>query len=1778
MSEQNSNINANQATVGLNTDSTANQLSPGSLTYALNAGIENFDGNIVTYQNETSNIKCITFPEGYTVIGTKNLIEINKIIFFLTDGKGNSQIGYAIEGSCQYIVAIDDTVQGSDKLNFNLNYPILKVVSKTTNCSTQIYWTDGLNPRRYLDLEFILCPSCSAANNTFPWKSIPNPVNAFQPIEQIGQLDSNKLLVQPNFSIPEIVPTEVTVGGILPMGTYQFAIQYCDSLGEGYTSFYSITNPLGIFEQKIGETLNLPTSQAIALAISNLDISGLYDYFNIAVVKTINNITTVDLVGTFPILNTSYSYTYTGVETTNIKLTITDILEQSPYYEVAQDVFSVDNVLGWDNLIEAEDVNYQQIWSKVNLLWETHKIPYTRFQGYSNGLNTEAYKGYMRDEVYSFEGRFILKNGQKTNSFHIPGRIKNTSDDIPLVDINNQDLDAIVTDVCEAPTPKERWKVYNTATRIDYTDEYKANGINNICYEGSYEYGTMAYWESTDKYPSNEAIWGDLSGQPIRHHKFPDSLVTHIYSSDTKNDLFIYPIGVRIDVTSFYDAIKNSSLTEAQKNQIAGFEIARGNRTANKSVIAKGLFNNVGKYSFTPPEGGSSQTYYYANYPYNDLRPDPYFVTQHMSNHIGYRPDLSLDGFTKADVNSDARSRFSFHSPDTHFYQPSISSGLQLKLETIEYGQSKGHFVAVKKNAEYKFLSSETVYAAAGIAVSGSMGYGEGTFGWPVLHLSNAVPGFTETLDLFRKLIPYTNFGYTYNSYGSYNKSYQIPNDQGEKIRLINFAKYLTDGVQGIEDGNLINNYRRESSVYLNTTYKLLFPDEYSLAIPQDESRYNLASYTTNTYTIAEFLYNFIATNSDIVTDNTITTAINRFYNAASIPDTITVTFNIPSVITTDVPSVGDIYRLGSVNYVVQIVNSVPIGATTSQVTLITTVQVISLYTPPPTFGTLALVSLDDPSETSATTLGYISYIAVNSSASSSLSDIRTKLQSVAFAGATLADIEALNNGCSDCSTGCDCFAQIAYNAFYAQFYSEIQTNNTPQAPGDIRSTNIASYYGSIKQIIDNQWGQIYSYETIYTGFYNDLFQKDGTNFPSFPTVFGGDIYINRFALKTKTSIFVDNTVNNPDDTDIQYDYLANYGYPMFWLSTKPQDVVVDIKSDIDAIYKIIQSSPGVGGSGSTLSKIWTVIKGIFSGGMFAIPTVIKLLIDIFNQLKKNILVPNTNFDNFQLEGIMEQGLMYLFNYGIPYFFVESEVNVDYRQATNDLEGNFYPNVGDGIPDDWLQEVNVPIINDNNYTYNQTYSKQNKEEYFSHLRENYDPNNKCFTNFPNRAIWSDKSNLEETKNNWLVYRPSAFYDFPKAYGKLTSLDNLENIQVLARFENKSQIYNALTTVQVSQGPAAYLGNSALFSATPPIDLAESDLGYAGSQHKLLLKTEFGHVFVDASRGQVILLQGSKVNDIASKGMNKWFAENLPFNITNSFLDIDIDNCYNGLGLTGSYDPFYQRFFITKLDYQPLIQGITYDGTNFKFADSIINLSDSKYFCNKSWTISYNFKTQTWISFHSFIPNYYIGNNLYFQTGIKSNNTLWNHNQTFFSFQEYYGTQYPYVLEYPFVYKYQDEILKNVKEYCSAIKYTDFNVYYEPKELIYFNKAIIYNRQQCSGLLNLIPKSNSNMAQQFMYPKYNSTSKDILVSKADNFYNYNTFWDIIKDPNKPCFTSSCDLSLENISLDNTNLDYSNKIIRNQFRAKDLRIREILDNRNDIKLLSRFITSPTTTSYL
>jgi len=1466
-SKGNISNNYNAGQTGLNMDNTLGQIKKGTLTYALNANIENFDSNSVNYQNEEGNIPCVDgdgvlFPDNTIVIGTHFINEQNKHIFFLVNTEtGGSEIGQIANNNCIY-----ETILANDCLNFDINHPVQKTVHRLTNCTTELYWTDGKNPRRYLNIDSP--PTTDICNN---------------------------LKIQPNFTVPELSITNVVTGGELISGTYQFAIQYCDAVGFGYTSYYSITNPVSIANTQV-ETLefNYPVNRSIVVSISNLDQKGHFNYYNLAVIKTINGITSVELIGTYYIDATTNYVTYSGQNQTQIRLAIEDIFEKFPYYDIAQDVTAVQDILVWDQLTTNERVNYQTIAAQINLKWQTYRIPTD--ESYANELNSANLRGYLRDEVYPFEIVFLLKNGKQTDGFHIPGRKSIPAiDEVPIY--RNGNADYIGTgDV----SPK--WKIYNTAYG---STPSTGPSINTAI---PHEHGEFAYWESEEEYPSGpqDHVFqaAGLTG-PIRHHKFPDVLVSPIFETSTppvvngeyqvtmQPSRAVYPIGVLIDTNEVKTLIENSGLTDTQKADIAGFKIVRGNRSTNKSIIAKGILRNVGKYN---REG---TTYYFPNYPYNDLNKDPFLSELNISDRnskayaynaqsvLYYVSTVYLPGsITITDCNTgDVRDI------------PLVVGGPQLEICSLTYPKLNGGASASILNPVAKTICV----------------------------------GFTSDSS--------TTFKY-YNAYTA-------------AIEFVTVT--LADGIV----------YKLVNSFYPVT--------------------YNYGS------------KNYTLTTSDTINPLTLPNKLDAF---ATDESKLRMVFNSPET-SFGQPSLGSILKLENVMYGAGIAHFAEVKNNARYKFITRTVQQQALRS---SFDLANSVSPFDPNAMFTTYQAYLQiYIngisrrnfswSFNSVAqydywgdigNSGFKQRQLDKYQYAIPGIqSVADVHDLNNFQRESSvylrTGSakPGDAPLPYpntvpsiNTYISDSSRYVASEkNACGTPEDIKDIKVVSYYGSLKNILPSQWGQLYTYQTIDTGFQVDF---DILPIGGLATIFGGDTFISRFGFKTKLPFFIDNRVSAPDDSDIFYDEIGNVAYPRYWHSsrsilsnyTTPNNTSLANVISIKATALDCPNNPIYSATSTTTTTTTTAPGSVTTGSL------------------------NYGYT----------GKMYQFAYGIPYFYCESSINVDLRQAFNNREGNFYPHVSSGIPDNWLQQSYVPIAQDNTYYYNVTYSKQNTENNFTHLPFNWD-NNQCNVVFPFRTIYSEPQSSDPTVkvNNWLIYRPISYFDFPQNYGPLVSLDGIQNKGILARFENKSLLYNTMLTINTSNPQAAYIGNPTLFRSSPPIDFAETDLGYVGSQNKFLLKIPQGQITVDAKRGQIFLITGAQAVDITAfgSGVNRFMTDHLAFEILRYFPEADVDNNFSKVGLHGVYDSKYDRVIISKLDYIPQpnwIDKIFYDNdptsVNYKEyyilvdeVPTVIQLLDNNYFCNKSWTLSFNMNTKSWVSFHSYIPNYYIGESNFFYSGL-----------------------------------------------------------------------------------------------------------------------------------------------------------------------------------------------------
>jgi len=1476
----------NLGRTGMNMDSSINQIEKGQLSYALNATVENFDSNSVSYQNEPANEFCLNFPEGYVLIGKYFIPERNKHIFFLAnEADGKSEIGFLNINECFY-----QTLVNADCLNFRIDHPIHKVVHKITDCSTEteIYWTDGFNDRRYLNIDNI------------PWVTTIEG-NICEIVPEIGVLDCNKLKIQPNFEIPELDVTEVLTGGELKAGTYQFAIQYCNASGIGYTSYYSVTNPLPIANPDITTlSFDYVVGRSISLKITNLDVTGYFKYYNVAVIKTINAITSVELVGTYFIDDVKNTISYTGQSSTDIRLSMSDIFEKFPYYDVAQDVAAVQDVLVWTGLTTYDKMSYQNIANQITLQWETYRIPPTK--NYSDEILATKYRGYLRDEVYAFEIVFLLKNGKQTDGFHIPGRAAVLSD---LVMVNKDDNN----DYIGSGTSAEYWKIYNTATVLGNSPGYSTAAD----YEGPYEFGTFSFWESEETYPCNINVWGDpndpttpwgLAGLPIRHHKFPDVAISPIFetpSLDFANPQIqnraIYPIGVKVNIQQIEYLIANSGyLTNDQKADIVGFKIVRGDRSNNKSIVAKGMIRNVGLYS---RENNANPTnYYFPNYPFNDLRQDPFLLQQnnaYNSQALTYKltitvPDVTIQ-YTDVYTGQYTSKYFAVPpvAPNDRLYSLTfptsatspgvVITNVTLTSYTINVRRQTGLFPARNYS---RFECTDSNGATFEISVY--------YYQSPYKVNSSTVPKFLSESRLYT-----VTASATFENEEAYPEKLDAFSTDASKYRMVfnspetSFGQPYLGNILKMESAMFGRSKGHFVEVEKHAKYKLLTLEAQQQAL---DSSYNIAKLTSPIDMTAMF---------------TAYQAYLQIYIAGITRQNYAYSFN----------------SIGSYDYSVAVPNDTadPFGRLGIKQRELDVYQ----YLIP------GVQSVGDDNNVNNWNRESSVYVKTAGDVPLPLAPYTPNI------GLAIEDRSRFTIG-------------------------EIGTCGSPEQQHD---STVVSYYASLKNIFVSQWGQMYSYDTIDTGF-QVIFD---TSSALTGTVFGGDTFIGKFAYKTKLPFFIDNRVNAQDDSDIFYDELGNVAYPKYWYSAR----------SILNNYNF---------AGTTLTNAISYKAHSFDC------TVDK---PIITTTTTTTVTPAgvTSTVGAVNNSATYQGKMYLFAYGIPFFYVESSINVDLRQAFNNQEGDFYPHVSSGIPDTWLQESVVPIAQDNTYYYNVTYSKQNKENYFAHLPIDW-TNDECATNFPFRTIYSDTQNSDPNANvnNWLIYRPLSKFDFPQNYGDLISLDGIQNRAILARFENKTLMYNNLLTINTSNPQAAYVGNPNMFSA-PPIDFAETDLGYVGSQNKMLLKIPQGQITVDAKRGQVFLINGTQATDLSAfgSGMNRFFTDHLAFEILRYFPRVKVDNHFNSIGLHGVYDSKFDRVIITKRDYilQPGVDNVFYeDATDRFYIDYVVGsntykqyipLSDTNYFCNKSWTISFNFNTKTWTSFHTYIPNFYIGENNFFYSGL-----------------------------------------------------------------------------------------------------------------------------------------------------------------------------------------------------
>ena len=622
---------------------------------------------------------------------------------------------------------------------------------------------------------------------------------------------------------------------------------------------------------------------------------------------------------------------------------------------------------------------------------------------------------------------------------------------------------------------------------------------------------------------------------------------------------------------------------------------------------------------------------------------------------------------------------------------------------------------------------------------------------------------------------------------------------------------------------------------------------------------------------------------------------------------------------------------------------------------------------------------------------------------------------------------------------------------------------------------NIASPYVSIKRHVPNQYGEIGSISWVNTGYRTCLDEDNICDI-----ILGGDTYIARHSKKRKMPIFRANAFEVADNVPFEYDRHFNVSDAKYYINFREE------------------SQFGSGG---------------------------QLFPDIDYTTQTDCDTVNGG-DSFYEK---EPQKFYLYYYGIPNFLTETRINTNYRYAKPEPIFHFYPQNSDFM--EWTQEENVSIKEKNYFLYDKIFSSPPTSlgqtilpDYYS--KELYD---KIRYN-PNSVMFSQiDKNQNSIVDPYKVFRPLDRGNLSTSNGRLISFKGIENEQLLAVYEDNIEVFNAidLYTSDYSNADNAEIGGTGKIFSRPKKLPYQTDLGYLGSQTNQILSTEFGHFIVDAKRGQVFQITNgfSNIAEISrrnlrgdSSGMEYWFKKHLPFKIKKAFPEYEkLDHSIvGGVGISMGFSSLRNIVYISKKDYCPVDNTIGYNAetkTFIKTGDnrnlSLEDALEQGWLEDVSWTVSYSPQYGNWISYHSWVADYYVEHDNYFQTG--QGEALWSHEATNRSYQVFYGKKHPFIVEYPTKNdKFSSKHLEAVSLFTEARRYHNEHDF-ASNDCITFNKMEIYNDREYSGILNLIPNIGSlDMLTDYPKTSMNGREQDILITPHHKRYSSNYFYNRVKN--------------------------------------------------------------------
>lgn len=634
---------------GLNLSSDFVNNPKGSYTYALNAIKEDAVNNPSILSNEKGFSSYLNLGYNYILIGNIYLGKEDYVFFIKeVDGAGTKFNRILLYRNGTISTKLDNINLGFDK-----KYPITGTYRINYKNEYIIYWVDGLNEDRFLNLD--------------------NGIT-------INDLDQLSIDIK---YIPAVLQSRVINDndGSLKTGAYEFFGSYI-SEDNATTPWFALSGtPSYIIDDNtqnlsLSDSINvdgcnsgLITTKSIDLNLINLDSN--FNRFRLGIIKTINGTSTAYYVDNISYTTSTKTIKYSGFAEEIIVSDINQfVVDPVRYYASNAIIQSNNRLLRANSKSSKFNVDYQAFANNISVdyyieeelvMSMQNSTDYDTRSDWWKSANTKYSdkKSLMRDEVYSVGVAFgLIEEGIESPIYHIPGRALN---DIPqslyVEQYSNSTNPALnvwdTNPITENGETVPRWKVENTAL-------LSTDGV----------YKKLAYWESEEVYPDgyNFPITGSTNNgigtTNVRHHKMPSTALEPLYRREEVGNVYSFykrNLGLKFNNIVIPDELKNNI-------SYIRFYITPRTTDSNKSIVGKGIFSNCSltKIDLAPGSGGLEGGPFTTNQwvvpvaPYNDLD-DPL-------NSAVYNESKGTNTW-----NTTTNHYHSFYSPDTTLKNPILN-------------------------------------------------------------------------------------------------------------------------------------------------------------------------------------------------------------------------------------------------------------------------------------------------------------------------------------------------------------------------------------------------------------------------------------------------------------------------------------------------------------------------------------------------------------------------------------------------------------------------------------------------------------------------------------------------------------------------------------------------------------------------------------------------------------------------------------------------------------------------------------------------------------------------------------------------------------------------------------------------------------------------------------------------------------------------------------------------------------------------------------------------